>query len=101
MTSELAIEAVGLEKSFGQVRVLAGVDLAVPRGIVFALLGPNGAGKTTTVRILATLTRADAGRARVAGHDVGRDGARCAGASAWPGSPRPSTGCRPARRTCG
>jgi ABC-2 type transport system ATP-binding protein len=73
MTSELAIEAVGLEKSFGQVRVLAGVDLAVPRAIVFALLGPNGAGKTTTVRILATLTRADAGRARVAGHDVRRD----------------------------
>jgi ABC-2 type transport system ATP-binding protein len=72
MTSELAVEAVGLEKSFGQVRVLAGVDLAVPRGIVFALLGPNGAGKTTTVRILATLTRADAGRARVAGYDIGR-----------------------------
>jgi ABC-2 type transport system ATP-binding protein len=72
MTSELAVEAIGLEKSFGQVRVLAGVDLAVPRGIVFALLGPNGAGKTTTVRILATLTRADAGRARVAGYDIGR-----------------------------
>jgi len=73
MASELAVEAVGLEKSFGQVRVLAGVDLGVPRGIVFALLGPNGAGKTTTVRILATLTRADAGQARVAGYDVGRD----------------------------
>jgi ABC-2 type transport system ATP-binding protein len=73
MVSELAVEAVGLEKSFGRVRVLAGVDLGVPRGIVFALLGPNGAGKTTTVRILATLTRADAGQARVAGYDVGRD----------------------------
>jgi ABC-2 type transport system ATP-binding protein len=70
---EPAIEAAGLEKSFGSVRVLDGVDLAVPRGIVFALLGPNGAGKTTTVRILATLTRADAGRARVAGHDVERE----------------------------
>jgi ABC-2 type transport system ATP-binding protein len=69
----LAIEAIGLEKSFGEVRVLDGVDLAVPAGIVFALLGPNGAGKTTTVRILATLTRADAGRARVAGHDVERE----------------------------
>jgi ABC-2 type transport system ATP-binding protein len=69
----LAIEATGLEKSFGAVRVLSGVDLAVPPGIVFALLGPNGAGKTTTVRILATLTRADAGRARVAGHDVERE----------------------------
>jgi ABC-2 type transport system ATP-binding protein len=69
----LAIEAIGLKKSFGAVRVLDGVDLAVPTGIVFALLGPNGAGKTTTVRILATLTRADAGRARVAGHDVERE----------------------------
>ena len=69
----LAIEAIGLEKSFGAVRVLDGVDLAVPAGIVFALLGPNGAGKTTTVRILATLTRADGGRARVAGHDVERE----------------------------
>jgi ABC-2 type transport system ATP-binding protein len=73
MSDELAIEAAGLQKSFGAVRVLDGVDLAVPRGIVFAMLGPNGAGKTTTVRILATLTRADAGRARVAGHDVERD----------------------------
>jgi ABC-2 type transport system ATP-binding protein len=73
MSGELAIEAAGLQKSFGSVRVLDGVDLAVPQGIVFALLGPNGAGKTTTVRILATLTGADAGRARVAGHDVERE----------------------------
>jgi ABC-2 type transport system ATP-binding protein len=73
MSDDLAIEAIGLEKSFASVRVLDGVDLAVPPGIVFALLGPNGAGKTTTVRILATLTRADAGRARVAGHDVERE----------------------------
>jgi len=70
---ELAVEATGLEKSFGSVQVLAGVDLRAARGSVFALLGPNGAGKTTTVRILATLTRADAGRARVAGYDVDRD----------------------------
>jgi ABC-2 type transport system ATP-binding protein len=69
----IAIQADGLEKSYGDVNVLGGVDLAVPSGSVFALLGPNGAGKTTTVRILATLTRADAGRARVAGHDVERD----------------------------
>jgi ABC-2 type transport system ATP-binding protein len=70
---EPAVEVTGLEKSFGQVRVLAGVDLRVARGSVFALLGPNGAGKTTTVRILVTLTRADAGRARVAGYDVNRE----------------------------
>jgi ABC-2 type transport system ATP-binding protein len=70
---ELAVEATGLEKSYGRVRVLEGVDLEVARGSVFALLGPNGAGKTTAVRILATLTRADAGRARVAGFDVVAD----------------------------
>jgi ABC-2 type transport system ATP-binding protein len=73
MAGEPAVEATGLEKSFGRVRVLGGVDLRVARGSVFALLGPNGAGKTTTVRILATLTRADAGRARVAGYDVDRE----------------------------
>ena len=70
---ELAIEASGLVKSYRDVRVLSGVDLRVPRGSVFALLGPNGAGKTTIVRILATLTEADAGQARVAGFDVRRD----------------------------
>ena len=73
MSDELAIEASGLAKSYGGVRVLGGIDLRVPRGSVFALLGPNGAGKTTTVRILGTLSRADAGRARVAGFDVNRD----------------------------
>ena len=73
MINEPAIEARGLAKSYGGVRVLAGLDLQVPRGSVFALLGPNGAGKTTTVRILATLSRADAGQARVAGFDVDRD----------------------------
>jgi ABC-2 type transport system ATP-binding protein len=67
---EPAIEATGLEKSYGEVRVLSGVDIAVPRGSVYALLGPNGAGKTTTVRILATLLRPDAGTARVAGFDT-------------------------------
>ncbi|MDJ1130461.1 ATP-binding cassette domain-containing protein [Streptomyces iconiensis] len=65
-----AIEARGLAKAYGAVRVLGGLDLRVRRGSVFAMLGPNGAGKTTTVRILTTLTRADAGEARVAGHDV-------------------------------
>ncbi len=70
MTDEIAIEAIGLEKSYGNVKVLEGVDLRVRRGSVFSLLGPNGAGKTTTVRILATLAPADRGRAWVAGHDV-------------------------------
>ncbi|MDX6718751.1 MAG: type transport system ATP-binding protein, partial [Solirubrobacteraceae bacterium] len=67
MSREVAVETVGLEKSYGAVRVLEGVDLCVARGSVFSLLGPNGAGKTTVVRILATLLKADAGTARIAG----------------------------------
>jgi ABC-2 type transport system ATP-binding protein len=69
----LAIEASGLEKSFGKTRAVCGVDLAVRRGRVYGILGPNGAGKTTTIRILATLLRPDAGEARVLGHDIERD----------------------------
>ena len=65
-----AIEASGLVKSFGAIRAVDRLELAVPRGGVFALLGPNGAGKTTTIRIFATLTRPDSGMARVLGHDV-------------------------------
>jgi ABC-2 type transport system ATP-binding protein len=72
-SQELAVEASGLTKSYRDVRVLAGVDLRVPAGTVFALLGPNGAGKTTIVRILATLVQADDGQARVAGFDVAKD----------------------------
>jgi ABC-2 type transport system ATP-binding protein len=64
------IDCTGLAKGYGGTPVLAGLDLAVAPGEIYALLGPNGAGKTTTVRILATLIRADAGTARVAGADV-------------------------------
>src|SRR3954454_19124630 len=64
------IEAQGLRKAFGAIRVLEGLDLEIEAGEVFALLGPNGAGKTTTVRILSTLLTPDGGRARVACHDV-------------------------------
>jgi oleandomycin transport system ATP-binding protein len=65
-----AIQAEGLTKTFGATRALNGVDLAVREGTVHGVLGPNGAGKTTAVRILATLLRADSGRAQVAGFDV-------------------------------
>jgi ABC-2 type transport system ATP-binding protein len=65
-----AIVVDGLEKRYKQVRALDGVSFAVHEGEVFGLLGPNGAGKSTTVRVLATLTKADAGRAEVGGHDV-------------------------------
>ena len=55
------IEVEGLTKSFGELHVLTGLDLAVEEGSVFALLGPNGAGKTTTVRILSSLLKAGSG----------------------------------------
>jgi ABC-2 type transport system ATP-binding protein len=71
--SRPAIRATGLRKSFGDQVVLDGIDLQVAEGTIFALLGPNGAGKTTTVHILSTLIGADAGEARVAGHDVAGD----------------------------
>jgi len=72
-TAGAAIEVRGLRKSFGDHVVLDGIDLTVGAGSVFALLGPNGAGKTTMVRILATLSAADSGEVRVAGHDVVRE----------------------------
>ena len=68
--AEHAVEAEGLTKRFGDEVALDGVDLAVAPGTVLGLLGPNGAGKTTTVRILTTVLRLDAGRARVLGVDV-------------------------------
>jgi ABC-2 type transport system ATP-binding protein len=68
-----AIVVEGLEKSYGSVRALCGVDFAVETGTILGLLGPNGAGKTTAVRILATLLKPDAGNARVVGLDVVRD----------------------------
>ena len=64
------ISVRGLEKSFGDLHVLCGVDFDVAAGSIFALLGSNGAGKTTLVRILSTLLRADAGTATVHGFDV-------------------------------
>ena len=70
---DYAIEAEGLRKRFGDTQALAGVDLAARRGTVLGVLGPNGAGKTTAVRILATLTKADEGSARINGYDVARD----------------------------
>jgi ABC-2 type transport system ATP-binding protein len=69
-TRGLTVEASGICKSFGTTRALDHVGLQAEEGRVLALLGPNGAGKTTLVRILATLLRADAGTARVGGHDV-------------------------------
>ncbi|MFJ3305785.1 ATP-binding cassette domain-containing protein [Streptomyces sp. NPDC086549] len=75
MTTTYAVLSEGLEKRFGAVHALRGLDLAVAQGTVCGLLGPNGAGKTTAVRLLTTLLRPDTGSARVAGHDLVREAA--------------------------
>lgn len=67
------VEAEGLVRTFGDVAAVAGIDLEVAEGEIFGFLGPNGAGKSTTVRMLVTLLRPTAGRARVAGFDVVKD----------------------------
>src|SRR3954453_3091152 len=72
--TNLAIEASGLVKTFGDVRAVDGVDLAVRRGSVYGVLGPNSAGKTTTIRMLATLLAPDGGQATVLGHDIATEG---------------------------
>ena len=65
-----AVHARGLVKKFGDLRAVDGIDLDVPRGMIFAILGPNGAGKTTLMRMLATLLHPDEGTATVMGHDL-------------------------------
>ncbi len=75
-STDYAIEAHQLVKTYATrghkpgIRALDGLDISVPRGIIYGLLGPNGAGKTTTVKILTSLARPDEGTARVEGIDV-------------------------------
>jgi heme exporter protein A len=68
-----AIEAVGIEFSFGATRVLRGVTLSVESGAALAIFGPNGAGKTTLLKLLAGLLKPDAGKVRVGGVEPGKD----------------------------
>jgi ABC-2 type transport system ATP-binding protein len=75
-TTDCAIEARQLVKTYAVrgskdgIRALDGLDISVPRGMIYGLLGPNGAGKSTTVKILTSLARPDSGQARVEGVDV-------------------------------
>jgi ABC-2 type transport system ATP-binding protein len=75
-TTGRAIEARQLVKTYAVrgekhgIRALDGLDISVPRGMIYGLLGPNGAGKSTTVKILTSLARPDSGEARVEGVDV-------------------------------
>jgi len=66
----LAIEASGIEKSFGSKKVLNGIDLKIAKGSIHAILGPNGSGKTTLIKILSTLLKPDNGQIRVGGYDI-------------------------------
>ncbi len=68
--TDAAIVLDHVTKHYGAVHALDGLDLAVAPSTVYGLLGPNGAGKTTAVKVLSTLTRPDAGHARVLGLDV-------------------------------
>ncbi|PRC95244.1 ABC transporter ATP-binding protein [Solimicrobium silvestre] len=71
----LAIEATGLQKRFGDVHAVRGLDLQVKSGEVFGLLGPNGAGKTTSLEMLEGLVQPDAGEIRILGLDWRKQGA--------------------------
>src|SRR5256714_9596082 len=78
--TDCAIEARQLVKTYAVpgirqgskqgIKALDGLDITVPRGMIYGLLGPNGAGKSTAVKILTSLARPDSGTARVAGIDV-------------------------------
>jgi ABC-2 type transport system ATP-binding protein len=72
----IAVRIEGLRKSFGRVKALDGLSLAVEAGSVFGFLGPNGAGKTTAIRILTGLARAQGGQAWLDGIDVTARGGR-------------------------
>lgn len=68
--TELAVEARGLVKQFGNRRALDGVDLELPQGAFLSIFGPNGAGKTTLLRELALLARPTRGSLRILGVDA-------------------------------
>ena len=70
-----AVEAAGVDKSFGRASVLLRLEMNVTAGRVFTVFGPNGSGKTTLLRILAGLTRVDAGSISVNGFDIARQAA--------------------------
>ncbi len=73
MRTDLAVSATGLVKLFGGRRVVDGVDIAVPKGVIYGVLGPNGAGKTTTLRMLLGIIEPDEGERIVLGTDRPRE----------------------------
>jgi ABC-2 type transport system ATP-binding protein len=89
---EIALATHGLMKSYGTTPALQGLDLTVPRGVVYGFLGPNGAGKTTTIRCLMGLIRPDGGSMEILGrpftwrdrHRLGQIGALIESPSFYP-----------------
>jgi ABC-2 type transport system ATP-binding protein len=81
--ADLAVEAENLTKTFKTTTALDHASFRVYQGEIFGLLGPNGAGKTTAMRILLTLLRPTAGRARVAGLDVAAHSRRVRKITGW------------------
>ncbi len=69
-TGDLAIDVHGLEKRFGSLIAVNGVDLQVPKGMIYGFLGPNGSGKTTTLRMICGLLRPDGGEGTCLGFDI-------------------------------
>ena len=67
---ENVIETIDLQRSFGDVHAVRGVDLAVKPGEIYGFLGPNGAGKSTVVKMLTTLLEPSGGSAKVLGYDI-------------------------------
>jgi lipooligosaccharide transport system ATP-binding protein len=67
------LEVRGLRKRYGELEVLAGIDLEIEQGVCFGLLGPNGAGKTTTLRLCLGLTDPDGGEINMLGHRIPAD----------------------------
>ena len=64
------IKAENIQKSFGSLQVLKGIDLEVKEGEIVSIVGPSGAGKTTLLLIMGTLEKADAGRITIAGQEL-------------------------------
>ena len=68
-----AVKISQVDKSFGNLDALLGIDFEIPRGSFFGLLGPNGAGKSTLINIMAGLVRASSGSVSIMGYDVRRN----------------------------
>ena len=73
ISNEYAILVSGLKKAYKNKPVLDDVNFEVKKGIIYSLLGSNGAGKTTTIKILTTLTNADAGEVKVCHYDAAKE----------------------------